>query len=199
MLPSLRDILREYQPRRRDEDLPEAGVLLLLTEDPEPHLVLTRRAAHMRSHAGEVACPGGRREPADASIVATALRETHEEIGLDPERVEVAGVLSQSVSRFGLKVTPVVGVIPADIEFAIDQRELESLFKVPVSFLCIDQRVWSLHYQINGQNYYTPAWQWQDYLIWGLTAILLVELVNVCFGATISLHEKPAGEIRIRP
>ncbi|HNI37342.1 MAG TPA: CoA pyrophosphatase [Pseudomonadales bacterium] len=91
----------------------EAAVLLAFTDEPETQLILTRRADHLKSHRGEVALPGGKIDKTDRDFIATALRESHEEIALPPTAVEVLGELDPMVTRFGVKVVPVVGVTGA--------------------------------------------------------------------------------------
>jgi 8-oxo-dGTP pyrophosphatase MutT (NUDIX family) len=100
-----------------DARFPEAAVLLPITRSDEPELVLTLRASSLSTHGGEVAFPGGRRDPEDPDLVFTALREAEEEIGLPPGLVEVVGPLSPLISKHGIKVTPYVGVIPDFVEY----------------------------------------------------------------------------------
>jgi 8-oxo-dGTP pyrophosphatase MutT (NUDIX family) len=107
--------LAGHQARRlkADSETP-AAVLLAVTDDVcNPQVILTRRAQHLPTHQGQIAFPGGKAETEDQDLVATALREAHEEVGLLPEQVKVVGQLGQVLSRQGFVVTPVVGVVPA--------------------------------------------------------------------------------------
>src|SRR5690554_2112100 len=115
MLETLRQRLQAHAPRRLDLGMPQAAVLLPIVDRPEPTLLFTRRAAHLSTHGGQVAFPGGKRDKSDADLLATALRESHEEIALPPERVELFGQLSDVISLHGLQVTPYVGRIPPDL------------------------------------------------------------------------------------
>ncbi len=104
-----------------------------ITRSDEPELVLTLRASGLSTHGGEVAFPGGRRDPEDPDLVFTALREAEEEIGLPPGLVEVIGPLSPLISLHGIKVTPYVGVIPDFVEYRANDAEIAAVFSVPWS------------------------------------------------------------------
>ncbi|HEY9118307.1 MAG TPA: CoA pyrophosphatase, partial [Marinobacter sp.] len=111
----MRDLLTErlsgYVPRLLTLDYPEAGVLVPVTDDRHnPEIVFTLRSENLSTHRGQVSFPGGRRDPEDKSIADTALRETHEEIGLPPEQVQLIAPLSQVMSLHQILVTPYVGV-----------------------------------------------------------------------------------------
>ena len=184
--------LRRQPVRRIDQALPQAGVLVALTDDPlEPEVVLTRRASRLSSHAGEVAFPGGKRDPEDVSLLATALRETHEEIGLPPEQVRVIGPLGQVISKHGFLVAPYVGVVPHQAPLTPNDDELESLFKVPLSFL-LDARQFQLErLSYEDRVIHMPRYDFQDYVIWGLTAYVLVEMLNQGLRADLPLQPRP--------
>src|SRR5690606_26662707 len=106
--------IRGYSPQllMTSGNFPEAAVLMPITRNDDPELVLTLRASGLSTHGGEVAFPGGRRDPEDRDLIDTALREAHEEVGLPPGLVEVVGPLSTLVSRHGIKVTAYVGLVP---------------------------------------------------------------------------------------
>ena len=113
MLEKLRKRLQQHTPQRLDHvALPEAAVLMPIVERPAPTLLFTRRASHLNTHRGQVAFPGGKREPGDADLYATALREAEEEIALAPGLVQPLGRLSDVISLHGIRVTPWVGIIP---------------------------------------------------------------------------------------
>ena len=101
-----------FQPRTQSAD---AAVLIAITQEPIPRILLTRRAAQMRHHAGEVSFPGGRRERADISNIVVALREAQEETALNPFDVQLLGELPMQQARSGLRVKPIVGVIPPEV------------------------------------------------------------------------------------
>lgn len=203
MIELLRQQLIELQPVdhwRESSFRSEAAVLLAITDEPEPHLILTRRADHLKSHRGEVALPGGKIDPTDASFVAAALRESHEEINLLPSAVEVLGQLDPMVTRFGVKVTPVVGIIVPDIPLTPNPDELDSIFRVPLGFFLRDERARTDRGTVNGHAVAVPCWHWQGYEIWGVTAIIIVNFMNRVLGQNIStgveaLAQKTYGRI----
>lgn len=175
LLPRLRDRLRDYRPAPGEVD---AAVLIPVTDADAPELILTRRASHMNSHAGEVAFPGGKRDPGDASIVATALRESREEIGLREDCVEVVGELDAFVSRVGLRVQPIVGVVPAGARFVPNPDEIDSIFRVPLEFFLNEKPAYTHRFTFRGQELTVPSFNFGDYVIWGLTAFMIVDLMQ---------------------
>lgn len=193
LLNRARQRLQNYQPRQLSlpPTTPEAAVLVPLIKTPNPELLLTLRAQGLSTHGGEVAFPGGRRDPQDPDLVFTALRESQEEVGLDPTLVELTGELSPLVSKHGIKVTPYVGVIPSQLEFIANAAEIESIFSVPLEFFAQDPRHSTHRIDYLGQSWYVPSYTYADYKIWGLTAVMVVELVNVIFGQQLDLRQPP--------
>ncbi|TRX73198.1 CoA pyrophosphatase [Pseudomonas mangiferae] len=194
MLDELLRRVQSHTPRLLETDrvFPEAAVLVPVTRSDEPELVLTLRASGLSTHGGEVAFPGGRRDPEDRDLVHTALREADEEIGLPPGLVEVIGPLSTLVSRHGIKVTPYVGFVPDFVEYRPNDAEIAAVFSVPLTFFCRDPRETTHRIDYLGQSWYVPSYRFGEFKIWGLTAIMVVELVNLVFDAGIDLHTPPA-------
>jgi 8-oxo-dGTP pyrophosphatase MutT (NUDIX family) len=114
---------------------PAAVLLPIVLHAAGPAVLLTQRTAHLRQHSGQVAFPGGRHEPADRTPVHTALREAHEEVGLEPSRVEVIGRLPEYLTGTGFQVTPVVGLVEPGFEVRPDPHEVAAVFEVPLEFL----------------------------------------------------------------
>ncbi|MFQ6572356.1 CoA pyrophosphatase [Pseudomonas sp. UM16] len=180
-----------------DRRFPEAAVLLPITRSEAPELVLTLRAKGLSTHGGEVAFPGGRRDPDDPDLVFTALREAEEEIGLPPGLVEVIGPLSPLISLHGLKVTPFVGLIPDYVEYQANDAEIAAVFTVPLEFFRQDPRDHTHRIDYQGRSWYVPSYRFGEYKIWGLSAIMIVELVNLLYDADINLHKPPERFIPI--
>jgi 8-oxo-dGTP pyrophosphatase MutT (NUDIX family) len=194
MLELLRRRLADYRPRRLLSERPNASVLIALTDEAEPQVILTRRASHLSTHRGEVAFPGGKQDETDPDLLYTALREAQEEIGLEPGLVEVLGPLGQVMSKHQLQVTPWVGIVPQDVILTPSLAELESLFRVPLSFFMEDRRQRTDIVRFRGMTHYVPAYEYNGYVIWGLTAYMLVELLNVGFDAGIPMKPRPEHE-----
>lgn len=199
MLDELLQRVRSFTPRdlEIDRSFPEAAVLVPITRGEDPELLLTLRASGLSTHGGEVAFPGGRRDPEDADLMQTALREAEEEVGLPPGLVEMVGPLSPLVSRHGIKVTPFVGIVPDYVEYKANDAEIAAVFQVPLSFFLEDQREVTHRIDYLGQSWYVPCYRYGEFKIWGLTAIMVVELVNLLYGADIALHRPPESFIHL--
>lgn len=154
-----------------------ASVLVPIVLREQPMVLLTERTAHLSTHSGQIAFPGGRADPEDASPAATALREAQEEVGLDPGFVEVLGTLSTYVTGSSFIITPVVGLVRPDCVLQPNPYEVADVFEVPLAFLLDPahhrhhvfewsgvRREWfSMPYQDGDKNRY----------IWGATAGML--------------------------
>ena len=157
-----------------------AAVLVPIVAHPHGATVLlTERTSHLHDHAGQVAFPGGRTDPADGSPVATALRETHEEIGLAPERIEILAELPHYLTGTGYQVTPVVGLVEPGFDLRLDTFEVAEAFEVPLRFLMDPshhQRRRVVHGEID-RIFYAMPYQCEsnqrEYFIWGATAAML--------------------------
>ncbi|MBF7731193.1 CoA pyrophosphatase [Pseudomonas sp. N040] len=191
--------IQAYSPQALEVDprFPEAAVLVPITRSESPELVLTLRASGLSTHGGEVAFPGGRRDPEDRDLIHTALREAEEEIGLAAGLVEVVGPLTPLVSRHGIKVTPYVGFVPDYMDYRPNDGEIAAVFNVPLAFFCDDPREMTHRIDYQGRSWYVPSYRYGDFKIWGLTAIMVVELVNLLFDADIRLHQPPESFIRL--
>ena len=157
----------------------QAAVMVLITDEPDPQLVFTLRAKHLNSHAGEVCFPGGRWELQDATLLASALRETEEEIGLPAITLEVLGALPVRQTRLGIKVTPFVARIPADYPFVPNPCELDVVFTVPLTQLLTDLQIRLDSFEHHNKTYQVPAYAYQHYEIWGFTAAVTAELLGL--------------------
>ena len=152
-----------------------AAVLIAITDRPDPGVVLTVRREHMRTHAGQVAFPGGRLDRGEEAIAA-ALREAHEEILIAPDAVEVIGAIEPYRTVTGYVVTPVIGVIAPDLPITPHEHEVAEWFEAPLSFLIdpINQRRQSALFEGRERHYYEIVWNGRR--IWGATAAMIVNL-----------------------
>ena len=167
----LRNALTSRSPRRfSQEGARDASVLIPIVGASEPTLIFTVRTDTLPSHKGQIAFPGGSADPEDASPIETALRETHEEIGLEPTRVDVLGRLD-SFPTFvsGFVVTPVVGWLDHEPDLVPNPAEVATILHVPVAELSEEIRS-EAGFSHQEKTYPTEAWVWQDNVIWGVTA-----------------------------
>ncbi|MCC5901009.1 MAG: CoA pyrophosphatase [Halomonas sp.] len=200
MLETLRKQLQQHTPQRLDHvTLPEAAVLLPIVERPAPTLLFTRRASHLTTHSGQVAFPGGKREAGDTDLYATALREAEEEIALAPALVQPLGRLSDVISLHGIRVTPWVGIIPADLPLVADPSEIDVIFEVPLSHFLADKRSHTDVITVDGIAHYVPSYNIDGHVIWGLSAMMLVELLARGLGMPIDLYQRPPGALHYFP
>lgn len=156
-----------------------AAVLAIITHEGNgPEIIYTRRADHMNSHSGQVSFPGGRWEEGDADLSMTALRETEEEIGLHRSAVELKGVLKPRVSANALDVLPYVGLLHGPAKLTPNPEEIASIFHVPIRYFLENQpdRVDLL--SRNDVRIAAPAWNYEGYDIWGLTAMFTQDLLH---------------------
>ncbi|MBV0932396.1 CoA pyrophosphatase [Marinobacterium weihaiense] len=191
MLDQLRQRLQHHRPWRLRTRGREAGVLVALTDCADPEVILTLRSPHLSTHSGEVAFPGGKRDPEDIDLLATAMREAQEEVDLWPEQVEIIGSLGQVVSKHRLQVMPWVGVMAANQPLQANPDEIARIFRVPLSYLLAPENRCLESIRFGGQVRQVPAWRWQGEVIWGLTAYILTELLNVGFDAGIPMRPRP--------
>ena len=187
MLRKIKTNLKGFMGSSPIEDLPKAAVLLAITAEEEPELIYTLRSNKVSSHKGEVAFPGGREEEGDLSLADTALREAEEEIGLDRNLVEILGSLDTTVSRYGISVTPYVGIIPPNPNLDESSSEIESYFRVPISYLANDIRHRNDKVTEGGETFFMPAYKYNEYIIWGLTAMITVNFLRLGLDKEIDL------------
>jgi 8-oxo-dGTP pyrophosphatase MutT (NUDIX family) len=165
----------EKQNQASRQALKPAAVLLLIVNHPqEPTVLLTQRTTHLSAHAGQIAFPGGRYDANDNTPERTALRETEEEVGIPPERVEILGRLPEYLTSTGFAVTPVVGWAEPPVTYRADPHEVAEVFEVPLRFLLDtrNHRYESAFFKGRMRHYW--AMPYGERFIWGATAGMLV-------------------------
>lgn len=165
------------------EDLTSAAVLIPLVLRAEGvTMLLTQRTDHLRDHAGQVSFPGGRVEAHDESAVATALRETEEEVGLSPSHIEIVGELDLYDTRTGFRITPVVGLVEPGFTLTLDEFEVAEAFEVPLSFVLdpANHHKRSLVWRGTERHFYLLPYAERE--IWGVTAGMIVNLYHCLAG-----------------
>ncbi|MEE9210648.1 MAG: CoA pyrophosphatase [Kiloniellales bacterium] len=166
-----------YMPERR---LTPAAVLVPIVERaPELTLLLTRRTDHLDDHAGQNSFPGGRIETSDQGPEAAALREAEEETGLPPARVRLIGRLDTYVTRTGFEMIPVVGLVTPPFPIKPDSFEVAEVFEVPLAFFLAPENRERHSRVFEGKTRQFYAFPYRRHYIWGATAGILVNLVEV--------------------
>lgn len=160
-----------------DGEQRQAAVLVAITDRPKPGLLLTQRREDLRTHAGQVAFPGGRIDEGEHAVAA-ALREAQEELGLNPALVRLLGEADPYCTVTGYWVTPVVGVVPPDLDLVPNPSEVADWFEAPLDFVLdpANQRRMTAEYRGRTRHYYQI--NWEDRHIWGATAAMLVNLTR---------------------
>ncbi|WP_230351021.1 CoA pyrophosphatase [Lelliottia sp. WAP21] len=154
----------------------QAAVLIPVVRREQPGLLLTKRSSHLRKHAGQVAFPGGAVDATDTSLIAAALREAQEEVAIPPDAVEVIGVLPPVDSVTGFQVTPVVGIIPPDLQYHASVDEVAAVFEMPLAEALRLGRYHPLDIQRRGHEHRVWLSWYQHYFVWGMTAGIIREL-----------------------
>ncbi|MGI9440125.1 MAG: CoA pyrophosphatase [Parvibaculales bacterium] len=163
-----------YAKMGKKRDLTLAAVLVpIVTHAERPTILLTQRAAHLQQHSGQVAFPGGKVETHDASPTAAALRETQEEVGLNPDYVQVRGYLDTYETGTGFRILPVVGFVQPGFSLAINKNEVADVFEVPLSLLMAHQKYKMNKIEWQGEQRIYYSMRYDGYNIWGATAGML--------------------------
>lgn len=161
----------------------KAGVLILLikdNDDEEYKILFTKRSEQLKTHSGEVSFPGGKWEEGDSNLYQTALRESNEEINLDMENVTKLGPLNFLLSRHKIEVNPFVGYLNQSQDFK-GNFEIDKIFTVPISFLMNEENIEYKEFNRKDLKVYIPSWVYNGNRIWGLTAMIAADFLNICF------------------
>ncbi|RZO24089.1 MAG: CoA pyrophosphatase [SAR86 cluster bacterium] len=161
----------------------KAGVLILLikdNDDAEYKILFTKRSEQLKTHSGEVSFPGGKWEEGDSNLYQTALRESNEEINLDIENVTKLGPLNFLLSRHKIEVNPFVGYLNQLQDFK-GNFEIDEIFTVPISFLMNEKNIEYKEFNRKDLKVYIPSWVYNGNRIWGLTAMIAADFLNICF------------------
>ena len=165
----LRALFATREPKRMRGGRPAAVLVPLVERRGEAHLWLLRRPDAMRSHAGQVAFPGGKTDKGDATPRATALREAEEELGIEQARVDVLGQLDDYVTITGFVMTPIVAWLPADMAMTPNPAEVARVFAAPLSTF----------FGSKSGIFPRRGWTFDGELVWGATAAVIGGLVDV--------------------
>lgn len=157
---------------------PAAVLLPLIPQAEGDYILFTLRSQKLRHHRGQISFPGGKKDESDGSLQYTALRETHEEIGVQAEQIRVLGTLPSFATHTGFYIYPFVGRLPWPVTFVPEVAEIDEVFQVPVEHLR-NPAVYRLEWrELNGHNYPVHFYQYKHYTIWGITAHILHDFLS---------------------
>ena len=167
--------------RIHDKNLVQAAVLLpIFLKDGQHHILFTQRSNHVHHHKGQISFPGGGRHESERSLQDTALRETWEEIGLEPRDVELLGELDDArTATSGFVVSPFVAFIPYPYKFKVSDYECDEIFDLPVEDLIHKTKVKEDHYAVDDEHFITYSYEYEGRLIWGATAGILHQFLEI--------------------
>ncbi|MBM3301227.1 MAG: CoA pyrophosphatase [Deltaproteobacteria bacterium] len=180
----------------RDGMITAAVLVPLFSRNGEPHVLMTKRSDLVEHHKGEISFPGGKLDPEDLDLKSCALRETEEEIGIDPRDVRIVGELDDFYTvATNYLVVPFVGVIPYPYEFRPSSREIDTLLGVPLRIFFDPQRRTEETWIIRGQSVEVVSYLWEGHNIWGATARILKHFVEILSdGLSQKNLHAPAGQ-----
>ena len=171
---------------------PQASVLIAILNYGEyiksPELIYTQRSSHLSTHSGEVSFPGGKSEDGDSSLFDTALRESNEEMSLNRADVTMLGKLDYLISRHKIEVNPFIATVDKAQNLQPNE-EIQEIFTVPLSFLLDLNNIKRESIERQGSVWEVPTWKLKNQKIWGLTAMITVNFLNICFDANIEILE----------
>jgi len=166
-----------YTPETKGERGKAAVLIALIDQGSDTEIIYTRRADHLNSHAGQVSFPGGMWEPEDDDLAATALRESEEEIGLHRALPQVLGAAPVRPSKNGVEVLPVVAILNEVPSLQANADEIADIFRVPIRWFYENAPTYVDVLARQKKSFRVPAWDYQGFDIWGLTAVFTYELL----------------------
>jgi len=161
------------------DPVPAAVLMPLIDRHDGLTILLTQRASHMARHAAQIAFPGGRLESSDANIASAALRETQEEIGLDPSKVQVFGYLPDHLVISGFRVTPVLGLVTPPFSLELNPAEVAGVFEVPLAHVLDSANHKARMRRVGDEEMLLYDIPWEGQNIWGATAGMLLTFVRM--------------------
>lgn len=177
-------ILQDQLPTRHTQHAqdillrPAAVLLPLIPQTEGDSILFTLRSQKLRHHRGQISFPGGKKDATDESLQYTALRETHEEIGIQAEQIHVLGALPSFATHTGFYIYPFVGRLPWPVNFVPETAEIDEVFQVPVKHLR-NPDIYHVEWRkVKGQNYPVHFYEYKHYTIWGITAHILHDFLN---------------------
>ena len=185
---SIRRLMAERLSANKPEKIrasglvPSAVLVPLFVKDNDWRMLLTMRSQEVATHKGQISFPGGAVDRHDKSMLDAALRETHEEIGVEPKDVQVLGELDDIFTITNFRVTPFVGVVPYPYPYRVSAREIDRLIEVPVDALLHNEHFEASFVEYEGCKYPIFSFFYDGDVIWGATAKIITHFLSVAFG-----------------
>lgn len=162
--------------------LKTAAVLIVLIDNPESdtglQVLLTKRAKHLKHHPAQISFPGGKVEPQDKNLIATALRESYEEIGLAPDSVSIIGQLPSYQVISGFQVTPIIAIVDASQSLQKNDNEVAEILQVPLAHFLQKSNHYYIRVLRGGSRHKIHFFPYKHHNIWGATAAMLKDLIE---------------------
>lgn len=158
-----------------------AVMILFLEKDGTPHVLLTRRTDRVSTHKGQVSFPGGGYDSSDRDFLQTALRETREEVGINPGDIEVLGEFDEFMTISGFHVHVFAGALNSAIDYNISTDEIDEILEVPFSLFCSEKYTSREQIHFNGMDYEIYYYTYAGCVIWGMTARILTDFGRKIF------------------
>ena len=157
-------------------------LILLVNKNNSPHVILTLRTDSVSTHKGQVSFPGGGVDDTDENYLFTALRETHEEIGVPPEKIKILGEFDDYISLAGFEVHVYAGITDYPVEYNLSADEIDTILEVPLSIFCNKEYYKCDIIQHKGNEVAVYYYDWQGTTIWGMTARILTDFAEMITG-----------------
>ena len=181
MLGKITKIVKEYKRKELTVDgLIRAAVLVpILEKNDQLHILFTKRTENVEIHKGQISFPGGHVDKTDKDLMETALRETQEEIGISPSKIEILGAIDDSNTSTGFIVTPYVGLLKSERNYIIEEAEIQRIIEVPLTYLMDNKKWHKEEFNHKGRIYIGEYILYGNDKIWGATAKMLRQFLNL--------------------
>lgn len=191
VIATLKQRIQHYEAQTVAGEYPDAAVVVAVSNDERPGVLLTQRSPHLSLHAGEIAFPGGKQDDDDRDLLHTAVREMEEEIGIAADYFQCLGPLHQRITRTNIRMTPYLGILPSNLDFSINPDELDAAFYVPLDELRSGDLFSVVDVLDNGVTKRVARFQFESYDIWGVTAMILADVLNELLDANLPVETRP--------
>ncbi len=162
--------------------IPAAVMILMVNMENIPHVLFTRRTELVETHKGQISFPGGAQDPPDKNLLQTAIRETEEEIGIKPDKIEVLGQLDDFLTITDFLIRPFAGILQPPLKFRLSEDEVDEVFQAPLSLFLEESHFEVKKWEHAGRNYDVYFYTYRNHVIWGATAFILNHFIDVVFG-----------------